>query len=164
MYCHSQPADHRINLLWSWYAEETYEFGGVRDRDIALQYAGLCNEHFPDLHFEVIGVTEEDPDAEDDEQFLGFDVTWPASLPLPEVLALKREAKAEDPLAVLDDLIKRYFGPKLNEFGLFRTLDDASHCCRNIMAIQHFEPYYYDCGSGSEQSTVAGVFLVSGSR
>jgi len=148
--------------LWLWYAEETYEFDGARDRGVALHYADLCNEHFPDMHFEVIGTSERDHHPQNDEQFLGFDVTWPASLTLPEVLALKPGSKAEEPLDVLDDLIKRYFGQKLNEFGLFRTLDDARHCCRNIMAIQHFEPFYYDCGSGKEQSAAVGVYLISG--
>jgi hypothetical protein len=124
-------------MLWHWYAEETYEFDGARSRDIALDFAELCNEHFPDMQFEVIGMSQEDHHPQSDEQFLGFDVTWPASVTLPEVLALKRDPKAEDPLDVLDDLMRRYYGPKLNEFGIFRTLDEASHCCRSIMAIQH---------------------------
>lgn len=150
--------------MWDWYAEETYEFDGARSRDIALRYADLCNEHFPDMHFEVIGMSEKDHHPQNDEQFLGFDVTWPASVTLPEVLALRREPNAEDALDVLDDLIKRHFGPKLNEFGLFRTLDEASDFCRNIMAIQHFQPDYYDCGSGREQSTVVALVLVLGTR
>lgn len=162
-YCYSQPKDHRINLLWAWYAEETYEFDGARNRDVSLHYADLCNENFPDMHFEVIGTCEESHHPQNDDLFLGFDITWPTSVTLPEVLELKPDRSSE-PLDVLNGLIKCYFAPKLNESGLFRTMDDASHCCRNIMAVQHFEPFYYDCGSGREQSTAIGVYLISNSR
>jgi hypothetical protein len=144
-YCRSQSSDHRINLLWLWYAEETYELGGVRDRTIALRFVDLCNEHFSDMHFEVIGVTEENEAENDGDRFMGFDVTWPASVALPEVL--KRETEAVEPIDMLDELLRRYLAPKLNEFGLFGALEDASRCCHSIMAIEFFHPDYYDCGN-----------------
>ena len=159
-YCNSQSSDHRINVLWLWYANETCELHGVRDRAIALRYASLCNDHFPGMHFEVIGLTEESEDAEaanNGDRFLGFDVTWPASVALPEVL--KRESKAVEPIDVLDDLVRRYFGPKLNEFGLFDALEDASRCSRSIMAIESFHPDYYDCGI--REYKAVGVYLIS---
>ena len=157
-YCCSESGDHRINLLWHWYAEETYDLGGVCDRGIALRYAALCNEHFPDMHFEVIGVTEASEQANNADTFLGFDVTWPASVALPEVL--KQESKAVEPIDVLNDLVKRYFAPKLNEFGLFGSLEDASGCCRSILAIESFHPDYYDCGI--REYKVVGVYLILG--
>lgn len=163
-YCDSQSQLHEINVLFEWYIGETYNFDGARDLRNAQRYVELCNEYFPEKHFELIGVTKDQP-SENDERFLGFDIGWGTSLIFLAALPLgPRDDKPEEPIQVLENLIKRYFHPKLNEFGLFRTFQDASQCHDALRAMQSFHPDYYDCQSHERPFPIVAVYLISGSR
>jgi hypothetical protein len=162
IHCDAVAENHEINKLFEWYLEET-ESGFIRDLAKARRYAALCNQHFPGKQFELIEVTDGKTTPMGGAQLLGFDISFGgvgdsliflALLAGPSTLTLP-----EKPILVLSDLIRRYFFPKLNEFGLFRTFEDAAHCRRAMIALQSFHPNLYE-GGDLEVFTVTGVYLV----
>jgi hypothetical protein len=161
VHCDALPEDHEINRLFVWYLEET-ESGFVHDLAKARRYAELCNQNCPGKRFEVIEVTDGKTTPTDSAQLLGFDISFGGggdSLIFLALLAGPSERIPDEPIDLLSDLIRRYFCPKLNEFGLFRTFEDASHCRRAMIALQSFHPNFYE-GGDLEVFTVTGVYLM----
>ncbi len=161
-HCDAVPEDHEINQLFMWFLEETWPSGFIRDLAKARRYAALCNEYFPDRHFEVVEVTEGLETPSNATQLLGFDISLGGggnSLIFQALLYGPAVTLPEQPIQLLSDLIRRYFCPKLNEYGLFRTFEDASHCRRAMIALQSFHPNLYE-GGDLGLFTVAGVYLL----
>lgn len=162
-HCDAVPDDHEINRLFRWFLKEGGESGLVHDLLKARRYADLCNQYCPGKHFEVIEVTDGEMTPEDPaHQLLGFDISangCGSSLISVALLYEPAETMPEEPILVLTDLIREHFRPKLNEFGLFRTFEDASHCRRAMIALQSFHPNLYE-GGDLEVFTVAGIYLV----
>ncbi len=167
-YSKEVPHDHEINELWSWSAEENVRFAALRDLAKARRYAQLANEYFPGMNFEVIGITEDNEPAPEGAQFLGYDIGGGASLIFLTALPLvPGDNESDDPAVVLDALISRHFQPRLNEFGLFPTYDDAANCRRAMIAVQSFRPNFYEGGSldhFKKQFEVTGVYLISDTK
>jgi hypothetical protein len=154
------PEDPEINQLFEWYLKGP-ESGFVHDPAKARRFAELCNRHFPGKHFEVIEVTNGKTTPTDGAQLLGFDISFGGggnSLIFEDLLAGPSETIPHEPVTLLADLIQRYFYPKLNEFGLFRTFEEASHCRRAMIALQSFHPNLYE-GGDLDIFTVCGIYL-----
>jgi hypothetical protein len=155
------PEDQEISQLFAWYLEEM-ESGFIHDLAKAHRYAELCNQRLPGKRFEVIEVTDGETAPADVAQLLGFDISFGGagdSLIFLVLLAGPSESIPDEPVNLLSDLIRRYFCPKLNDFGLFRTFEDASHCRRAMIALQSFHPNFYE-GGDLEIFTVTGVYLM----
>jgi len=160
-YCDALPRDHEINQLFRWFLEEGGESGVVHSLSKAQRYAKLCNIYFPGQHFEIVEVTDAESPPNSDAHFLGFDISgggYGDSLVLLALLPGPAASIPKEPIALLSDLIRRYFYPRLNEFGLFRTFEDASHCRRAMIALQSFHPNLYE-GGDLEVFTVSGICL-----
>jgi hypothetical protein len=145
-----------------WFLEETWPSGFIRDLAKARRYAALCNEYFPDRHFEVIEVTDGLETPSNATQLLGFDISFggvSSSLIFESLLYGPAATLPEEPILLLSDLIRLHFCPKLNEFGLFRTFEEAAHCRRAMIALQSFHPNLYE-GGDLGLFTVAGVYLL----
>jgi len=162
-YCDALPADHEINRLFvDWYIELNGGSGSgiVRDLDKAVHYAKLCNRHFPGQMFEVIEVTEGEAPPRVGGQFLGFDLSQGgvASILQWGLQSEVAERKPESPADILWKVMRLYFGPRLNEFGLFQRLDDASLCLESMIALQSYKPAYFE-GGDLNAFHVMGVYL-----
>jgi hypothetical protein len=160
LYCDALPEDHEINQLFAWYLEET-ESGFLHDLAKACRYAALCNLHFPGKSFEVVEVADGEAKPSNAARLLGFDISLGGggdSLIFLVLLYGPAASLPKEPILLLSDLIRRYFCPKLNEFGLFRTFEDASHCRRAMIALQSFHPNHYE-GGDLNLFTVTGVYL-----
>ena len=160
-YCDALPKDHEINQLFMWYLEVTWPSGFISDLAKARRYAALCTVYFPGRHFEVVEVTDGLATPSNASQLLGFDISLGGggdSLIFEALLYEPAETLPEEPILLLSDLIRRYFFPKLNDFGLFRTFEDASHCRRAMIALQSFHANLYE-GGDLNLFTVAGVYL-----
>jgi hypothetical protein len=161
IYCDALPQNHEINKLFDWYLEET-ESGFLQDLARARRYVALCNQHFPGKQFELIEVTDGKTTPTCGAQLLGFDISFGGvgdSLIFLALLAGPAPTLPEEPIELLSDLIRRYFFPKLNEFGLFPKFEDAAHCRRAMIALQSFHPNLYE-GGDLEVFIVTGVYLV----
>jgi hypothetical protein len=159
-YCDSVPDGDEINQLFRWYVAQV---GAVHDLAKARRYAALCNMYFPGQYFEVVEVTKGDTAPTSDRQFLGFDISLGGcgdSLIFTSLLAGPSASIPEEPILILSDLIRRYFTPRLNQFGLFQTFDDATYCRKVMIALQSFHPGLYEGGS-LDVFEVAGIHLVS---
>jgi hypothetical protein len=155
------PEDPEINQLFDWYLEGP-ESGFINDLAKARRFAELCNQHFRGKHFEVIEVTDGKTTPIDGTQLLGFDISFGgggSSLIFENLLPGPAPSLPEEPILLLSDLIRCCFCPKLNEFGLFSTFQDASHCRRAMIALQSFHPNLYE-GGELEVFKVAGIYLV----
>lgn len=163
-YCDALPADHEINNLFvNWYIEEAGESGIVHDLDKAVRYTGLCNKHFPGRFFEVIAVTEGDSPPKVGGRFLGFDLSQGGASSIlqggHQSWIIERQPKR--PADVLWKVMRLYFGPRLNEFGLFQRIEDASLCLDSMVALQGYSPGYFE-GGDLNVFHVMGVYLVWG--
>jgi len=162
-HCDTVPDDHEINRLFKWFLKEGGESGVVHDVLKARRYADLCNQYFPDKHFEVIEVTDGKTTPENSApQLLGFDISangFGSSLISLALLHEPTQKIPEEPMIVLTNLIREHFRPRLNKFGLFQTVADASDCRRAMIALQSFHPNLYE-GGDLAVFTVAGVYLV----
>jgi len=160
-YCDAVSENHEVNQLFAWYLESEAS-GFLQDLARACRYTKLLNEHFPGRHFEVIRVNEEEAISDDNAKFVGFDISLGGggdSLIFLSLLFGPSASVPEEPVAVLSDLIRRYFYPKLNAFGLFRTFEEASHCRRAMIALQSFRPNLYE-GGDLDRFKVTGVYLI----
>jgi hypothetical protein len=161
VYCDALPEDHEINQLFKWYSEQTFS-GFLHDIGKVRRYVTLCNEYFPSKYFEIIEVTDGKATPTFESHPYGFDISFGGagdSLIVLALLAGPAPTLPEEPIKLLSDLIRRYFFPKLNEFGLFTTFEDAAHCRRAMIALQSFHPNLYE-GGDLEVFTVTGVYLV----
>jgi hypothetical protein len=157
------PAESEVNRWGLWYIGELEEFGGIRELAKARECLRFCNRYFPDRHFEVIGISGDKEPPNDVAKLLGFDISFAgasSSLISTGLIAGPYEQTPEKPILVLDDLLRRYFYPKLNEFGLFQTFEDAAHCRHAMIALHNFDPNLYEGGS-LEVFKVTGVYLIS---
>lgn len=161
-YCEALPDDSEINQLFMWYIHE--ETGAVHDLAKARRYAELSNAYFPERRFEVIELVKTGTAGPNgDRQFLGFDISWHGitnSLIFENLLPGPDAVLAREPVPLLSDLIRRFFCPRLNQFGLFPTSDDASHCHRAMVALQAFRPNLYEGGDLEKEFEVVGIYLV----
>jgi hypothetical protein len=161
------PGEHEVNRWGLWYTGELEEFGGIRDLAKAQRYLQFCNQYFPELHFEVIGISKDKEPPNNDANLLGFDISFAGvtnSLIFETgFISGPAEKIPEEPIPVLDDLLTRYFYPKLNDSGLFRTFEDAAHCRRAMIALHNFDPNLYE-GGNLEVFEVTGVYLIPDTR
>ncbi|HUY19637.1 MAG TPA: hypothetical protein VMV15_10455 [Candidatus Binataceae bacterium] len=162
IYCEEFTEDHEINQLYTWYLEETGRSGFIHDLTKALRYVKLCNLHFPSKQFELIQVTDGHSTTNHGAGFLGFDISLGGngdSLIFLALLSGPLKDIPQAPIAVLSNLVRCHFTPKLNEFGLFQMFEDASHCRKAMIALQSFHPNLYE-GGNLEDFTVSGVYLL----
>lgn len=160
------PAESEVNRWGLWYVGELKEFGGIRELAKAREYLQFCNRYFPDVRFEVVGISGDNESPSDDAKLLGFDISFAgasSSLISTGLIAGPYEKPPETPILVLDDLLRQYFYPKLNEFGLFQTFEDAAHCRRAMIALHTYDPNLYEGGS-LEVFEVTGVYLISDAK
>ena len=161
------PAEHEINRWWLWFADEVEHFGGIRDLVKARIYLQLARQNFPEKQFELIGVSKDKATAAIDSELLGFDISFAGAssslLFMSGFISGPYAVIPEEPILVLDDLLRRYFCPKLNEFGLFRTFEEAAHCRRAMIALHTYDPNLYEGGS-LEVFEVTGVYLISDAK
>jgi hypothetical protein len=161
------PGEDEVNSRALWYIGELEEFGGIRDLVEAERYLQFCNQYFPELHFELIGISKDKEPPNNDAKLLGFDISFAgvsASLIfMTGFISGPAETIPEGPILVLDDLLKRYFCPRLNDCGLFRTFEDAAHCRRAMIALHNFDPNLYEGGT-LEVFEVTGVYLIPGTK
>lgn len=162
------PAQSEVNRWGLWYTDELEEFGGIRELAVAREYLQFCHQYFPEIHFEVIGISKDQaPPPTDDAKLLGFDISFAgvssSLLFMTGFIAGPYEKTPEELVLVLDDLLKRYFCPKLNDAGLFATFEDAAHCRRAMIALHSFDPNLYEGGS-LEVFEVTGVYLISDTK
>lgn len=158
-YCNAVPDDHEINQLFRWYVER---IGAVHDLAKARRYAELCNAYFPSRHFEVIEATRGETTPTNNGQFLGFDISaggFGDSLIFNALLPGPATGVPEQAILLLSDLIRRYFCPRLNGFGLFQTFGEASHCRKAMIALQSFHPGLYE-GGNLDEFEVVGIYLI----
>ena len=162
VYCDSLPRDHEVNRLFEWYLNETYG-GFIQDLDTARRYAALCNRYFPSQRFEIVEACQGNEKASNsDGKFLGFDISAGGggdSLIFLALLAGPSAAVPEGSVLLLSDLICRHFHPRLNEFGLFSSFEDASYCRRAMIALQSLHPNLYE-GGDLEVFLVTGIYLI----
>jgi hypothetical protein len=165
-YCSSLPANHEFNQLWLYAAEEEQSGGGIRDLAKAQRYAELSNENFSEMRFDVIGISPDSEPVPEVAKFLGYDIGSGDSLIVLTALPSGPiEETGDDPAAILNELIRRHFYPKLNEFGLFRTREDAAECRHAMIALQSLRPNFYEGGAlelFKQMFKVTGVYLISG--
>lgn len=161
-YCDLVARDHEINRLFMWYLEEGGEAGVVHDLSKAKRYAELCNLYLADRHFEVVEFrTGREIRSEDIPQLLGFDLSEGGcghSLIWMALLYEPKKRPSDDPAFVLGDPIRRQFLPRLNEFGLFSSRQDALDCRRAMNALQDLRPGLYE-GESLEVFRVSAIHL-----
>jgi len=135
----------------------------VHDFDKAVHCAKLCNKHFPGQLFEVIEVTEGDAAPMNGGRFLGFDLSNGGSGSILQGghQSWIAERKPKSPADVLWKVMRLYFKPHINEFGLFQRLDDASLCLEAMTALQSYKPGYFE-GCDLDVFHVMGIYLVWG--
>ena len=162
-YCDAAPRDHEVNQLFMWYLEEGGELGVVHNLTKAKRYCELCNIYFPYRHFELIEVTDGDVSATSGDTFRGFDISngynnsllwWEFSEPAEIANNVSEE------IAVLVRVVHSFFAPRLNQYGLFQSFEDASLCRRAMIALQYFSPGLYEGGDLSEFEVV-GLYSFS---
>jgi hypothetical protein len=163
-YCNALPAEHELNRQFlDWFLVEGGEEGVVRDLGKAVRYAQLCNEHLPGRFFEIVEVTEADALPEVGGRFLGFDLSWDGVSSIlhggHQSFAMNREPKSH--ADVLWKVMQLYFRPRLNEFDLFQRREDASLCLETVVALQSYEPAFFEGGDLSGFRVMA-IYLVWG--
>ncbi len=158
------PVENEVNRWGLWYMGELEKFGGIRELAKARECSEFCNRYFPDQHFEVIGISKNKELPNDHAKLLGFDIAFAGAssslIFMTGFIAGPYDKMPEEPVPVLDDLLRRYFCPKLNELGLFQTFENAAHCRRAMIALHNFDPDLYEGGS-LEVFEVTGVYLIS---
>jgi len=163
-YCSSLPAEHEFNQLWLEAIKEEQNTGGISDLAKAQRYAELSNRYFPDMHFEVIGISMDNDASAGGGQLLGYDIGSGESLIVLAALPFGPiQYGSDEPAIILNEMIRRHFHPKLNEFGLFRTSEDAEECRRAMIALQSLRPNFYEGGSLElfrESFKITGVYLI----
>ncbi len=156
-------ADSEVNRRGLWYVSELELYGGIRDLARAREYLRFCDQYFPEMHFELIGISKDTEMSSDDAKLLGFDISFAGAgnslLFMTGFMAGPYEKISDEPVLILDDLLRRYFCPKLNESGLFATFEDAAHCRRAMIALHSIDPNLYEGGS-LEVFEVTGVYLI----
>jgi hypothetical protein len=162
IYCDALPKEHEVNRLFTWYLQETEQSEFVQDLDTARRYVELCNLHFPTKRFDIIGIAESNGISDNSAQFLGHDISLDggASLIFLALLEPPGEEVPKEPIQVLNHLIRKHFFSKLNEFGLFRTFEDASHCRSAMVALQSFRSNLYE-GGNLDDFRVIGIYMIS---
>jgi hypothetical protein len=176
-YCDELPEDHEINKLFSWFLEEGGELGVVHDPVKALRYVELLNQRrLPNRNFEVIEVTDGDEPAHVDRELLGFDIStgynysllWGglATQTRLDASGVPRERSANaiafpEPIRELNDLLARFYAPKLNRYSLFQKSEVASECLTAMDALQQLSPNLYEGGDLKPNFRVVGIRVVS---
>lgn len=67
-------ADSEVNRWGLWYVNELEAYGGIRDLARAREYLRFCNQYFPDMQFDLIGISTETEASSEDARLLGFDI------------------------------------------------------------------------------------------
>jgi hypothetical protein len=159
------PAESEVNRWGLWYVDELEQFGGIRELAKARECLQFCKLYFPQMHFELIGISKDRAPRDNDAKLLGFDISFAgvgnSLLFMTGFIGGPYEKPPGEPILLLDDLLRRYFCPKLNEFGLFHTFDDAAHCRRAMIALHSFDSNLYE-GGRLEVFEVTGVYLILG--
>jgi hypothetical protein len=161
LYFDALPDDQEINRLFKWYINEMHP---VSDLAQAFRYVELARTYLPDHHFEVIEVTKGDATPINNGEFLGFDLSGGGSGDSLIFMCLPAGFEATnipaEPIHILSGLIRRYFTPRLNQFGLFQEFEDAVYCREAMIALQSFHPNLYE-GGALVMFEVAGVYSLS---
>jgi hypothetical protein len=161
IYCDALTSDHEINELFKWYVDE---YRPVHDLAKALRYVELSRKHLANHNFEVVEVTKNNASPVYRGKFLGFDISAGGCGDSLIFMCLPVEPETpnipEEPILVLSQLIRRYFTPRLNKFGLFQKFEDATYCRKVMIALQSFHPNLYE-GGALEVFEVAGVYTLS---
>ena len=163
-YCNTLPADHEVNKLFvDWYLVEGGESGIVHDLHRAVYYATLCNKHFPGQFFEIVEVPNGDAPPEVGRRFLGYDLLshGAASVMHGGHQSWTAQINIKSPADILWRIMRLYLEPRLNEFRLFQRIDDASLCLDSMIALQEYEPAYFE-GGDLRVFRPMGVYLVWG--
>jgi hypothetical protein len=155
------PSDHEINQLFHWFLEEGGEIGVVHDLRKAMRYAQLLNQFATGIkQFEVIEVTDGEASRIGFE-LLGFDLSagYNNSLLSWGLESQPGVSGLSEPIRELVDLVCRFYGPRLNSYGLFQEPRTASECLRSMDALQVLSPNLFEGGELKGTFNVVGLYL-----
>lgn len=160
-YCDWLPEEHEINRFFFWFLEEGGESGVVHDWEKAIRYAELLRQHVNGQFFEVIEVVDNSATPNCGGQFLGFDLSlhYNSSLLTSGLQSSPGLILLSEPIRVICELFFRFYGPKLNESGLFDAHESATSCLRSMMALQTLSPNLFE-GEDLKRFAVIGIYRV----
>lgn len=139
--------DHLANQLFHWYCDEGGEEGTVHNLDNATTFLSMLTSVERDEQYELIEVTLGTLVPETASEFLGFDLSthdyysllsW--GLDGETYHAPPPEDAKHTGLQPLLTLLRHYFQPQLNRFGLFDSFEAAQFCLNCMDALQHIQP------------------------
>ncbi|HUN56604.1 MAG TPA: hypothetical protein VMU41_00695 [Candidatus Binataceae bacterium] len=163
-FCEALPYDHEINEFFMWYVEQ---IGPINDLSKAFRYVELARIHLPSQNFEVVEVTKGDATTLNSGIFLGFDLSSGGSgdslIFLSGLSEPVRTEMPEDPIRILAHVIRRHFGARLNQFGLFQSVEDALDCRKAMIALQSFHADFYE-GGNLDVFEITGISVVLSSN
>lgn len=162
----SLPDDHEVNRMFFWFCEEGGEVGVVHSLAKAQRLVQAYRQIDPPQFFEVVEVLRGTETPEVGTEFLGIDLSaeFNCSLLASAVVFHGRREGPEDDghlpcgLSSLLRLLKAYFAPRLNGYGLFTTQQDASFCLECMIALQRFYPGLWE--SPEVNFECLGLYLV----
>lgn len=141
----------------------------AQDEQYAVQDLQVLHElvhHYDNLNpsqkFEIIRVLESDEQPDNTEKFLGYDLGTTYHYSLLYFGLDFKEIQDGKAVSVLLKLIKEYFQPQLNQYGLFEDLSEAQFCLDCMMALQSFRPGLFE--NEEVIFEVIGVCLVTPQR
>ena len=120
----------------------------------------------PPQLFEVVEVVRETETPEVGTEFLGIDLSAEFNYSL-LACAIEFHGRRDGPedeihlpceFPALLRLLKAYFAPRLNGYGLFTTQQDASFCLECMIALQRFYPGLWE--SPEVNFECVGLYLV----
>jgi len=158
---------HPINQMWLEYIEKAASLSyGLDDlaelQNVIDQYAKLS----PPQQFELVEATENNEPPKVGTKLLGFDLSllfdysllsW--GLEICSEHADDRGNATYKIIRPLICLIRNYFKPQLNRWGLFDARDEAQACLDCMMALQKIHPNLWE--ADEDIFYVVGVWTTS---
>ena len=157
------PEDHPLTEAVLAYARRYGDEDAMLTADEAFRIAELYMKHLG-KRFDVLECVLEEGKPVYDGVFLGYDLSYGfGNSLLSHGLTDRREPPdlpKEHPFWSIEpiySLVDIHFSPRLNEYMLFESIDDARFCLECMMTIQSIQPGTYEFGDYE----VVGVYLLN---
>ena len=144
-YVDNECEDSEVNQHFFWYVDEIEQFGFLSNLEKTKKMVELYNKLASPIKFDLVRITESRHETRIEEEFLGFDLcdryhysllSWNLDIGLKKY----KNDKILKMIEPLINLVREYFKPVLNRYGLFDDIETAQFCLDCMMSLQDIRP------------------------